>query len=614
MASHWKIDVDGVLKDFNDNLDFAVTTSFGTGIPQFNNLVDELPLQDGSIFQKQKVKHRSFGLQGSIVAEGGETRSDVHAKRQAIIKAVMAYPELISDKTTPRTLRYTGGAVDKEIQAYYDGGLSDGLPQGWTEVDTTIRFIAPDPIFYATSETTTALDSNDSATFRLVAGRNNNQWSNLGGVSASGTYDNVRAIAEDDTYIYIGGDFENFNNIANADHIVRWNKSTETFSAMGTGMNQRVWSMVVSPDGTLYAGGSFTTAGGTSANRIASWNGSSWSALGSGLTNTPVAMAFGTDGRLYVGEGSYTSGLRTWNGSSWGTLSGLNNDVEAIAIDPNNGYIYVSGDATLLSADSGSTGAYYDGSAWNSMGEIDGASSANVMRVGIDGTVYAGGGSFVKSWNGTSWTDLGTVDDAIWGMDVDEFGDVWAGGTNNPFGSLGGEALGVWNGSKWTFPDISIPSSSSAIVYEIFASNNGVYIGFDTEGTGTYGGKTTISYGGTWPAYPYIEIDRSGGTSATIKSIRNETTGAIIYCSYDLADGEKLTFEFRAQEGIGVTSDYFGSVPNAILSNSDTGNFYLTPQNASGNNDNIITVFVDTAGSPTITSNIKYKVAYISLD
>jgi hypothetical protein len=34
---------------------------------------------------------------------------------------------------------------------------------------------------------------------------------------------------------------------------------------------------------TLYAGGYFTTAGGTNANDIAQWNGSSWSALGSGM-------------------------------------------------------------------------------------------------------------------------------------------------------------------------------------------------------------------------------------------------------------------------------------------------------------------------------------------
>jgi hypothetical protein len=34
---------------------------------------------------------------------------------------------------------------------------------------------------------------------------------------------------------------------------------------------------------TLYAGGAFTTAGGTAATNIAQWDGSRWSALGSGL-------------------------------------------------------------------------------------------------------------------------------------------------------------------------------------------------------------------------------------------------------------------------------------------------------------------------------------------
>ncbi len=33
----------------------------------------------------------------------------------------------------------------------------------------------------------------------------------------------------------------------------------------------------------VYAGGYFTTAGGSAATNIAKWNGSTWSALGSGM-------------------------------------------------------------------------------------------------------------------------------------------------------------------------------------------------------------------------------------------------------------------------------------------------------------------------------------------
>src|SRR5437899_9743848 len=41
----------------------------------------------------------------------------------------------------------------------------------------------------------------------------------------------------------------------------------------------------------LYAGGEFTTAGGSAVNYIAKWNGSSWSALGSGMSSTVFALA-----------------------------------------------------------------------------------------------------------------------------------------------------------------------------------------------------------------------------------------------------------------------------------------------------------------------------------
>ena len=38
-------------------------------------------------------------------------------------------------------------------------------------------------------------------------------------------------------------------------------------------------------NGNLIAGGYFTTAGGTSANYIASWDGTAWSPLGSGMNS-----------------------------------------------------------------------------------------------------------------------------------------------------------------------------------------------------------------------------------------------------------------------------------------------------------------------------------------
>ena len=73
-------------------------------------------------------------------------------------------------------------------------------------------------------------------------------------------------------------------------------------------MNARVSALAVS--GTdLYAGGSFTTAGGGSANYIAKWDGTAWSALGSGLNNTVSALAV-ISSNLYVGGSFTTAGLK----------------------------------------------------------------------------------------------------------------------------------------------------------------------------------------------------------------------------------------------------------------------------------------------------------------
>src|SRR5262249_363302 len=50
----------------------------------------------------------------------------------------------------------------------------------------------------------------------------------------------------------------------------------------------------------VYAGGVFTTAGGTGATNIAKWNGSSWSALDSGMDGIVYSLAV-SGGDLYAG-------------------------------------------------------------------------------------------------------------------------------------------------------------------------------------------------------------------------------------------------------------------------------------------------------------------------
>ena len=86
--------------------------------------------------------------------------------------------------------------------------------------------------------------------------------------------------------LYAGGNFHIAGGVA-ANRIAKWDGSS--WAALGSGMGgptRQVLALTVFDDGggpALYAGGSFTTAGGVAANRIAKWDGSSWAALGSGM-------------------------------------------------------------------------------------------------------------------------------------------------------------------------------------------------------------------------------------------------------------------------------------------------------------------------------------------
>jgi hypothetical protein len=95
------------------------------------------------------------------------------------------------------------------------------------------------------------------------------------------------------------------------------------------GMNGSVYALTVYFN-QLIVGGNFTTAGGTSANRVVAWDGSSWSPLGSGMNDIVYGLTvYGN--KMIAGGGFTTAGgtaanrIAAWDGSSWSPLgSGMN--------------------------------------------------------------------------------------------------------------------------------------------------------------------------------------------------------------------------------------------------------------------------------------------------
>ena len=114
-----------------------------------------------------------------------------------------------------------------------------------------------------------------------IAKWNGTEWSSLAGPSGTGVYGGVRALAVYDDgsgeALYAGGNFSSAGGVW-ASSIAKWN-GTEWSALAGpsdTGTNGWVVALAVYDDGSgvaLYAGGSFTAAGGVTVNRIAKWNG-----------------------------------------------------------------------------------------------------------------------------------------------------------------------------------------------------------------------------------------------------------------------------------------------------------------------------------------------------
>jgi hypothetical protein len=144
-------------------------------------------------------------------------------------------------------------------------------------------------------------------------------------------------------------------------------------------MNGTVYALEVY-NGALYAGGSFTTAGGVSCGGFARWNGSSWSSIGGFFLGTIYALEI-HDGMLAIG-GQFTGfggspNLSSTNGSSYANYGVGGADGPIYAIASHEGRLVIGGDFSFAGNLPARRLAAFDGTTWS---EVAG---------GADDAVYA---------------------------------------------------------------------------------------------------------------------------------------------------------------------------------------------------------------------------------
>lgn len=351
----------------------------------------------------------------------------------------------------------------------------------------------------------------------------------------------------------VGGNFTIAGGAA-ANRIAKWAPSSSTWSSLGTGgangMNNNVRAIVQTSNGDIFAGGEFTSAGGTSALRVARWDGTVWNPLGGaghGTNNHIYALALLPTGELVAG-GYFTQTssvpanyLAQWNGASWSSLGQTPNAyVRALHVDA-NGSLWIGGGFTAFSGFNSERVAVLSSGLWSGVGVNGFGPTDTVFTLASYQGVLAVGGSFATVGErrfaspGVAGYKLATDYFPLHGLsnsaDIAALpnGHVAATGTFEMAfpgtsalgaGSLSGNSrIAEQDGTNWT----SIGTTSVGGVYTVAATaNSNILIGGDFAAVnGTPAAKIARWNGSTWLTF-------GSGLNGSVFALIEHPDGSVI--------------------------------------------------------------------------------------
>ena len=332
-----------------------------------------------------------------------------------------------------------------------------------------------------------------------IAHWNGTSWAAFGGGNAS----YVLAYTNFNGRLVAGGSFHQPTlSLGTANNIAGW--SGGPLSSFGTGMNGDVYALATfkypSINGSyeLIAGGSFTTAGGVAAQRIARWNENpftvfpppAWAAMGAGFNGVVQTIAR-SGGYTYAGGSFTASGATTlnrvarWNETTdvWENLTGLGGmNGTVYALKEFNGSLYAGGSFTTAGGSSTGGLARWTGSGW---AQVGGFFSGTVYALEVyNGSLIIGGqfpglpnGANIAAYNGTSYFNLGTGGTNSVGVRSLKVNGsrLYAGGAFTTIGGVSVNNLGWWDGASWHDANGGV----NGVVWALGSANGEAHVGGD---------------------------------------------------------------------------------------------------------------------------------------
>ena len=437
-------------------------------------------------------------------------------------------------------------------------------------------------------------------------------WSGLGSglAPAVWTYGVYALTVMQNGDLIAGGRFTIAGSVATS-LVARWDGTS--WSALGAGLSRStgldgVFALTTLPNGTLVAGGSFTTFG--YGMFLASWNGVAWSSfginVGGAFNNVNVSsMATLPNGDLVVGGlFSYANGgsarhIARWNGTAWAALgTGMSSQlpnaaapVYALTVLP-SGDLVAGGAFTVAGGTGASCVASWNGTAWSRLSSGTDGGVAALVRFG-NGDLVAGGSFLgiggvnaqrVARWNGVAWSPLGTgMDGPVGALAVLPNGDLIAGGSFTTAGGVNANSMARWDGVAWS--PLGAGLGFVAAVGEILVLPNGDLI---VGGSFTVAGGVPANNIARWNGTSWSAL--GAGTSGSVQTLARLPNGDIVAGgSFTAAGGIAVNYitswDGTAWSALG--SGIAGSVGAlAVLANGDlvAAGWFNTAGGISANN------------------------------
>jgi hypothetical protein len=311
-----------------------------------------------------------------------------------------------------------------------------------------------------------------------------------------------------------------------------------------------VAALTVDGAGNLYVGGSFHVAGDVSAYGVAKWDGTKWSGLEStrdfGYSVQVRALAVDGAGNLYAGGlvkltawGEYAHAeevVLKWDGTSWSTLGSVrygrarapSKEVKALAVD-GAGNLYVAGVFDTIGGVIANYVATWNGTSWSALGS---GTSGSVSALALDhaGNLYAGGGfhtaggvsvNHVAKWDGSIWSAVGSgTANSVMALAIDPAGNLYAGETFTTGPPASRTFVSKWDGTSWSRLGSGMAGSGSWYVRALAADGAGnVYAGGDF----TIAGEASASHVAKWDGTSWTAV--GSGTDFYVTALEMDGAG-----------------------------------------------------------------------------------------